>query len=72
MLIVLMLVVGRKYSIEIALTEVIYFVSVILMEEGVQNDESATELIADALNWLVDGNYISNDGDSAQCDAEYI
>ena len=67
-----MLVVGQKYSIGIALTEVIQFASVILMEEGVHNDESATELIADALNWLVDGDYISYDGDNALCNAKYI
>ena len=72
MLKILMLVVGRKYSIGIALTEVIQFASVILMKEGVQNDEWATVLIADALNWLVDGNHISYDGDNAQYDAKYI
>ena len=60
-----------KMDSRIALTEVIQFVSVILMEEGVHNDETATGLIADALNWLADGEYISYNGNDALCNAKY-
>ena len=53
------------------MAEVVQYASVVLSEEGINDETKAIELIADALNWFVEMSYIRYEGDYALCTNKY-